>query len=268
MLRSIQIDDRVRAALRSPEPLRRLFDFIYAGLLFRLPRPVRRRLFAGERHFCPICGSRLRRFLVLHRAYHLWCPVCRSLQRHRLVWLLLQREWQERLRPGVRLLHLAPEPALAAHFRRLAGEGYVSGDLSAGQVMVKLDVAALPFAAASFDLLYCSHVLEHVPDDRAALVELRRVLAPDGQALLLVPITAAETEEDPTLADPVERERRFGQHDHVRRYGPDFAARMAAAGFQVRRIQTEELADPTAVRRFGLTPGEVVFLGSPAALHP
>jgi hypothetical protein len=252
---------RLRAALRSPDRFRRGRDFVYAALLFRLPAALRRRLFWGDRCFCPVCESPLRGFLVLHRAYHRWCPVCRSLQRHRLVWLLVQQRWAARLRPGSRLLHVAPEPALAARFAQFPGLCYLPVDLDDSRARVKLDVTALPFAGAAFDLIYCSHVLEHVADDRQALAELRRVLT--GQMLLVVPITATVTNEEPGLSDPVERERRFGQHDHVRCYGLDFVERMAAAGCQVQILRCEDLATPAEIRRYGLTAGERLFLADP-----
>ena len=86
----------------------------------------------------------------------------------------------------------------------------------------------------SFDFLYCSHVLEHVGDDGKAIRECARVLKQDGRAVFMVPITAPVTVEDPSIADPRERERLFGQHDHVRRYGPDFLGRLEAGGFDVR----------------------------------
>jgi ubiquinone/menaquinone biosynthesis C-methylase UbiE len=46
---------------------------------------------------------------------------------------------------------------------------------------------ALPFASESFDKAVCSEVLEHLPDDRAALHELYRVLKPGGAIVLTVP---------------------------------------------------------------------------------
>src|SRR6185503_7695510 len=93
----------------------------------------------------------------------------------------------------------------------------------------------------SFDVIYCSHVLEHVPDDRLARSQLRRGLKRAGWAVLLVPITAAQTIEDPTVTDPAERERLFGQHDHVRRYGPDYVDRLRDAGFSVSETNASDM---------------------------
>jgi hypothetical protein len=98
-----------------------------------------------------------------------------------------------------------------------------------------------------------------VADDRQALRELHRVLAPGGWALLLVPITAEQTVEDASVTDPAERERRFGQHDHVRRYGIDFADRLRAAGFNAHIFQAGDVATEQEVTRMGLARDEPLF---------
>jgi SAM-dependent methyltransferase len=119
--------------------------------------------------------------------------------------------------------------------------------------MVRMDITDIRFPDASFDVVYCSHVLEHVDDDRAAMRELRRVLRPDGWAILLVPITAAVTYEDPTIVEPAARVAAFGQEDHVRRYGPDYVDRLREAGFDVAVHRVADLVTPDEARRLGLT---------------
>jgi SAM-dependent methyltransferase len=89
------------------------------------------------------------------------------------------------------------------------------------------------FAERSFDALICSHVLEHVPDDRAAMKECRRLLRPGGWLVIQIPMHPLPTDEDPSLVDPVIRQQRFGQDDHVRMYGPDVVQRLQDAGFHV-----------------------------------
>ncbi len=116
--------------------------------------------------------------------------------------------------------------------------------------MEHFDIAEIPHPEDSFDLVLCSHVLEHVADDRAALRELHRVLGPGGSAIVLVPLDTSlpETNEDPAVVGPDEREQVFGQHDHVRQYGLDFAGRLEDAGFRiaidryVRTLDDEEIA--------------------------
>jgi hypothetical protein len=230
--------------------------------LRRMPAPARRGLFRGHARFCPVCASELSRFLPFGRSGRAdaYCPVCESLERHRLHWIYL-RERTALLDGRVRRwLHVAPEEVLATRLRAQPGVRYLSADLADPRAMLRLDVERLPFADGAFDAILCSHVLEHVPDDRAAMRELRRVLRPGGLALLPVPpIRAERTSEDPREADPAERRRRFGHPDHVRRYGRDYPERLAEAGFRVEVTSAAELAGPEGVRRFGLTNGDEVF---------
>ena len=162
----------------------------------------------------------------------------------------------------LRVLHFAPE----AYFLPLAERAnldVVTADLDYPFVDLNLDLTRLPIRDASFDVVICSHVLEHVPDDRAAMREIRRVLKPEGWALLMVPYDRARptTFEDPSIEDPAERERLFGQHDHVRLYGRDYADRLREAGLEV---EEDELVRELERHRFGLL-DEPVHVCTPAA---
>lgn len=188
----------------------------------------------GRDYYCPVCRSHIRnwRFAPYGTTANLQCPVCFSLERHRLDWLFLSKHTdllETRLR---RFLHIAPESCLASKFQEIDHLHYFTGDLSALSAMLWFDLTAIPFQSCSFAAIYCSHVLEHIQDDRQALAELFRLLKPGGWAVLQVPITVEKTFEDPTVIDPVERERFFGQRDHVRRCGPDYVDRMRDAGFK------------------------------------
>lgn len=118
--------------------------------------------------------------------------------------------------------------------------------------MVKLDVTSIPFPGESFDVIFCSHVLEHVADDRKALREFFRVLKPKGWVVLLVPINARQTMEDPAIVDRDERKKVFGQEDHVRRYGPDYVERVEQAGFTVKVVRPVDLCKAGEIERLGL----------------
>jgi SAM-dependent methyltransferase len=136
---------------------------------------------------------------------------------------------------------------------------YLSADLSAPSAIVKMDITDIQYPDNTFDVIYCSHVLEHIPDDRRAMREFYRVLKPDCWAILHVPITANRTFEDPAVIDPKERERLFGQFDHVRRYGPDYKDRLMEAGFSLTVDGFVRELDNRTVRRFGLMRDEDVY---------
>lgn len=227
----------------------------------RLPWWARRALFWGSRRTCPLCGLSSSVFLP-HGArlrFDARCPFCSSLERHRLDWLYLQRRTSLLDGRPKRLLHVAPEECVARKLRSLASIDYLSGDLSMRTAMVKMDLTQIQFPDGSFDVILCSHVLEHIPDDRKAMSELYRVLRPGGWALIQVPVTGRPTVEDPSVTDPAERERRFGQHDHVRIYGPDFKERLEAAGFHVRVELPEGFVAPAEIGRFGLRASARIF---------
>lgn len=222
-----------------------------------LPRPLRRALYAGSEHACPVCGALIRRFVAGgHRRQRpaCACPVCDSLERHRFGWRVLLSQHL----PTTRVLHFAPEPTIGPLLRERAGAGYLSVDITPGRAMQVADITDLPFDDATFDLIWCSHVLEHIPNDARAMRELYRVLQPGGTAVVMVPLQRETTVEDPDERDPAERLRRFGQEDHVRVYGPDIAGRLAAAGFDVAVHRAADLGH-TVVHREGLG-DETVFL--------
>ncbi len=187
--------------------------------------------YGGMSRRCPSCGARLRGYERCSRFGHR-CPRCGARDRHRLLAIYLL-DVSEIARRRPRVLHFAPEGAIQRVLDRLAPGSYVSADLEAGRAQVQADIVDLPFEDASFDLVLCSHVLEHVTDDRRALAEIARVLAPGGEALIQTPVDPRLelTIEDPGLG-PDERLRAFGQDDHVRVYGADLRDRIVEAGLE------------------------------------
>ena len=213
------------------------------------------RLYAGSRLQCPLCERTYRRFRTQSGRVDALCPnpSCLTLERHRLIWLLLTRELGLGARP-LSVLHIAPEPGMTRRLRIQADVAYTSVDMESPFAEIHADVCDLPFDAASFDLIICSHVLEHVPDDVTALAELRRILRPAGAAIVMYPIDArrAATDEDLAITDPVERKRRFGQFDHVRLYGRDHLTRLADAGFTVETRDYASELDRETARRYAV----------------
>jgi SAM-dependent methyltransferase len=152
-----------------------------------------------------------------------------------------------------RMLHVAPEQCFERRLKERLGAGYLTADLLDPHVMERIDITRIQYPDESFDVIYCSHVLEHVTDDLQAMREFRRVLKRSGWAILLVPITADRTFEDPTVVLPSDRLRVFGQEDHVRRYGPDYADRLREAGFEVDVTRVSDIIPADEAARMGLT---------------
>ncbi|MBD0327083.1 MAG: methyltransferase domain-containing protein, partial [Pyrinomonadaceae bacterium] len=159
------------------------------------------------------------------------------------------------------VLHIAPEPCFIERLRsRLTGR-YLTADLQDEAAMVKLDITDIQFAAETFDVIYCSHVLEHVLDDRQALSELYRVLKTGGWAILNVPIVGEKTFEDSSVVEPLERLRLFGETDHVRVYGRDYLDRLKEAGFETSIVMPTDFLDVEEIGRMGITDaaGEIFY---------
>ena len=228
-----------------PQRLRRTLKFA-----------LKRMRYAGKGRFCPICSGESRVFAdfgytTRHDAQCIWCG---ALERHRFVWLYLQRRLPLSSFPAyATFLHIAPEPCFQARFKTLFGGRYLTADLLSQGVDLQMDLCNIPLPDKSVDLVYCSHVLEHVPDDRKAMTECRRVLADSGVALFMVPISASRTIEDPTIVDPKERFRLFGQKDHVRRYGPDFQDRLTDANFKVCNVVPRDISTEQEIVDMGIS---------------
>lgn len=214
----------------------------------------------GERE-CPVCAGRSRAFLPYGYSLrpHALCPRCGSLERHRLAWLFLQRT--DLLEGPLRLLHIGPEPCLERVFRQRDSIDYVSADIDGDRAMREEDIQHLSFDTASFDAVYCSHVLEHVADDRQAMREMLRVLKPGGWALVMVPVrySVGQTVEGPDSETPEERRRQFGSPAHRRAYGTDVADRLREVGFSVREDRLFEELSPEDRARYALKK-DIVYL--------
>ena len=178
------------------------------------------------------------------------CPHCESLERNRLLILALDR-LEEVFASTATLVDVAPTPGVdVALVRHVGEERYIGFDLGLDNRDVKVlgDLTRMPFPDQSVDVLVAFHVLEHIPDDMAAMAEIRRVLGSTGIGLLQVPIVKGPTDEDPD-ASIEERIARFGRYDHVRMYGDDWEDRLRRAGFGVARFLAGREFTPHELRR-------------------
>jgi len=217
------------------------------AIVSKLPEPVKNTLrklraillavaYYGKSRFCPVCGHSFRQFCqfgIMPRKDAL-CVYCSALERHRFVWLFLEAKTDIFDGKPKTMLHVAPESCFESKFKKRIKGDYLTADLTSPSAMVKMDITDIQYPDQSFDVIYCSHVLEHVPDDKKAIREFFRVLKKDGWAILLVPITSEKTFEDLSIVDPKEQFKAFGQEGHVRAYGPDYVDRLTDAGFTVK----------------------------------
>jgi len=227
-------------------------------------RPFLALYLRGKKYEDPIDGKTFRKFLPYGygtpRA-NVLSPSTLSLERHRLLWLYLTRE-TDFFSKSLKVLHVAPEQAFYNRFKNQKNLTYITTDLYSPLADVKADLCALPFEDDSFDVIFCNHVLEHIPDDAQAMRELYRVMKKGGWGIFQVPqdINRAHTFEDDTITDPAERTRIFGQYDHVRVYGLDYFDRLRQVGFEVEEIaySTHLMADE--IERYRIVPQEIIPL--------
>lgn len=210
--------------------------------------------FRGTGRLCEVCNASSKKFKPYGTPprREACCRQCNSLERHRFLWHFLLANPDQLKIGGGKFLHVAPEACLRPHLHELVGPGYLTADMLKDSVDVKMDISDIQYPDDHFDAIYCSHVLEHVPDDRKAMREFARVLKPSGWAILLVPIDRETTYEDPLIQTPEGRLAAFGQEDHVRVYGNDYMGRLVDSGFRVKRICLADLLSGEQITTFGL----------------
>lgn len=189
------------------------------------------------------------------------CYSCLSLERHRLMWLYL-RERTDFFSAPLKVLHIAPELCFIERFERMKNLEYITADLESPLAKVKMDIHNIPFGENEFDVAICNHVMEHVEDDIKAMSEIRRVLKKGGWAIIQSPIIGwqnDETFEDPSITDPGEREKVFGQNDHVRLYGQDYPERLRKAGFKVTEDDFVKTLPVETVQLHALPAEEIIY---------
>ncbi len=220
----------------------------------RIKQYIKRILNVGNRYYCPVCNAHLKKLgpAGVKRRPNATCPVCGSLERHRMLWKYFQEETDLFSDTQKKMLHIAPENCFVNQFKKVSTIDYLTADL-VNPAMIQMDLTKIQFPNNSFDIIYCSHVLEHIPDDRTAMQELARVLKPSGWAVLQVPMSSQPTQEDLSITDPHERTRLYGQSDHVRMYGPDYKDRLEQSGFQVSVIPYLERFDLNQRQHYGLS---------------
>ena len=227
--------------------------------------PILRIIFRGKKYTDPIDDSNYSKFLsygyktVRKNAL---CPGTLSLERHRLLWLYLDKE-TDFLNSNLKVLHVAPEQVFYKKFKKLKNWEYFTFDLNSPIADIKGDLTSTNFKDESFDLIICNHVLEHIEDDKSALNEIYRILKYNGISILQVPMNVKRknTFEDSSIKSKNQREKYFGQYDHVREYGLDFKDRVEQAGFKVEMINYSTKISQDLVIKYGLMKDDLIPIG-------
>ena len=174
---------------------------------------------------CPICKNQ--KFIDFRGRPNARCTNCRSLERGRYLWLVLNK--MDILRPGIRVLHMAPEQFLLKPFKELCGDYYHPSDIDPERYKNEIvdiysldlckDINKLP--SDCFDIIIHNHVLEHIPCSvEATLKSLIRIMKSGGYQFFTVPLREDFTRENLSLnLSYEERKKQFGQEDHLRAFG-------------------------------------------------
>jgi SAM-dependent methyltransferase len=220
-------------------------------------------LYYGDRCECPCCGRRCRRFKPFEgvKGSEPQCPNCDCLGRHRLLFMYF-KDRTNLFTDRLEVLQFAPAPVLQETFISLPNLDYVSADLEDPNALLEMDITDIGFEDDRFDVILCSHVLEHVTDDRKAMGELFRVLKPGGWAVLQSPVDPGleHTYEAPEDMSSEERKMVLGRSDHVRTYGRDYVNRLREAGFIVEEDRFIDEFSGEETERYGLGREEVIYL--------
>lgn len=248
------------------QSLIKLFLNIFSrGFLIRISfffKPILKILMYGNKYTDPIDGNTFRAFLPYGYnkiRNNVLSPSTFSLERHRLLWLYLKNETSF-FKAKLKVLHFAPESALMNQFKKLKNLSYDTIDLNSPIADIKADICDLPFLDNSYDFILCNHVLEHIIDDNKAMKELYRVLNKNGIGIFQVPMdyNRDTTFEDFSVTNKKERNKLFGQYDHVRIYGLDFFDRLQKAGFSVERCEYTSKLSKEDIIKFCLPKKEII----------
>ncbi len=230
------------------------FSFIFQPLLGIL--------LSGDKFTDPIDGKSFRKFLSYgynKLRKNALSPSTLSLERHRLLWLYLKNE-TVLFEKKIKLLHFAPEQAFYKRFKKLRNIQYDTIDINSPLAKIKADICDLPIKENTYDFILCNHVLEHVLDDNKAMSELYRVLKKGGTGIFQVPIDMKreKTFQDDSITDKLERNKIFGQYDHVRVYGKDYFKKLEDTGFKVQQIDYSKKFSDKEILKFSIIKGEII----------
>lgn len=144
-----------------------------------------------HKYICPICNYK-GPFMDKNNRHRAKCPKCGELERARMAMLVVNEIYDDHKASQTDVLHISPENFLRKIFKKKY-KSYISSDLYRKDVDHQFDIEEIPYPDKSFDLVFASHVLEYVKNDKKAINEIKRVLRPGGLAFLPVPMLHDKT---------------------------------------------------------------------------
>ena len=248
---------------------------MYHFILTKVPRPILIKasfifnkiaplFYAGNKFEDPIDGKTYRKLLPYgaHKMRpNALAPSSLSLERHRLLWLFMQKKTNFFSDTPLKVLHVAPEQCFHKRFKAQKNLEYITGDLVSPLADVKMDLHSIPFGDNTFDVILCNHVLEHVDNHKRCMKELYRVLKPGGWAVTQVPMDYDRdvTYEDASIVTEEERLKHYWQKDHVRLFGLDYPDLLREAGFTVDEVRMEKEIGEEEAKRYALPEREPIY---------
>ncbi len=236
---------------------------------------------------CPLCNSMIRNYLPLDKKYSIdiaingiiygvndyetlntknfMCPVCGADDRTRLYVLYLKEKLKESNKTNkiFQLLHFAPERPLQQILKKYQFIKYRSADLYMNEVDDKVDITNMNiYADNTFDIIICSHVLEHIIDVNKAISELYRIMKHGSWAIIMAPVLPElpEDYENETIVSPEDRLKFFGQDDHVRVFSKKgFVNKLKNNGFIVNDLGIEYFGKDSFVK-YNITSKSVLYI--------
>jgi SAM-dependent methyltransferase len=239
------------------------------GPLFVIANKVRLNLlrikYRGNKVHCVCCGSNFKEFARFggNKRRNAWCPKCESLERHRLLWMYLEKQTDIYSKP-LKVLHIAPELSFFYKFKKYANIDYHPADIFPNlfpKGTIYFDLLHNDAPDNTYDAIICNHVFQYIADDKKAMQEVYRIMKPGGWGILQVPLdkTKEVTYEDATITDPIEREKAFGLKEHVRFYGMDYGTKLKAAGFDVFIDDYTSAFSDDEIFKYGFWKGDPIY---------
>ena len=210
-------------------------------------------------NYCPTCKT-WSDYADTKKYTKILCVNCKSLPRHRFLYFIYKKYFLNTQKP-IKILHTAPERCIYYLIKKNSNIDYTPIDLYPEGYKfcncIKEDVTNLSFSDNTFDFVLSNQVMEHILDEKRFLRELLRVIKPDGYLLLNFPvfIDLEKTFQDDSITSPEDREKYYGQYDHVRKYGRDIFLRLQK-DYGAKIIFAKDLLSQKDITKMKLNPND------------